>query len=49
MDELMFDPEEGDNVSKERALSIFQRCKDTNTYMVKMKNYHQYVLIQEYI
>ena len=49
IDDLMFDPEDEENVSKEKALSIFKRSTDTNTYTVKIKNFRQFILIQGFI
>ena len=49
IDNLMFDPEDEENMSKEKALSIFKRSTDTDTYTVKIKNFRQFVLIQGFI
>lgn len=49
IDNLMFDPEDEENVSKQQALSIFKRSADTNTYNVKIKNFRQFVLIQGFV
>ena len=49
IDELMYDPEDCENVSKQRALSIFIPIENTTTYKVKVKNYRQFLLIQKFI